>query len=357
MVSPFEEVMFLHGPSVANRFMLAPLTNQQSNPDGTCSDDEYRWLTMRGQGGFGLVSTCAAHVRAEGQGFAGQLGCFDDDQIQGLTRLASALRDAGSVGIVQLHHAGRRAAADLIEGGIVAPVDDPETGARGLSTEEVEQVIDSFAAGAVRAQASGFAGVELHGAHDYLICEFLSAALNHRTDHYGGTAENRARLLFEIIEEVRRRCGQEFLLAVRLSPEGFGVQTTDMIEIFDRLVADGQVDLVDLSLWDCFKAPAEEGLGDSLLGLFAERPRGEVRIAAAGHLYSGTDIQRVLDLGADIAALGRFGVVNHDAPRRLEADKNASMRELPIPRAVLAEEGVGPAFIAYLSNWKGFVGE
>ena len=357
MVSPFDELTFLHGPRAANRLMLAPLTNQQSNPDGTCSDDEYRWLTMRAQGGFGLVSTCAAHVRSEGQGFAGQLGCFDDAQLPGLSRLAAALHEEGAIGIVQLHHAGRRAAAELIQGSPVAPVDDPATGARGLSTAEVEQVIESFVAGAVRAQQAGFDGVELHGAHDYLICEFLSAALNQRTDRYGGTAENRSRLLFEIVEWIRRRCGEDFLLAIRLSPERFGVQTRDMVEVFDRLVDGGNVDLVDLSLWDCFKAPAEEGLGESLLGLFTERPRGELRVAAAGQLYSGGDIQRVLDLGADLAVLGRFGIVNHDAPRTLEGDPTAKMRELPVPRKVLEAEGVGAPFLTYLSSWQGFVGD
>ncbi len=357
MTSPFHSVSFAHGPTARNALMLAPLTNQQSNADGTCSEDEHRWLTMRAQGGFGLVSTCAAHVSPEGRGFAGQMGVFDDTLLPGLTALADDLRAAGAVSIVQLHHAGRRAAVDLIEGAPVAPVDDPETGARGLSTEETEAVGQRFVEAAVRAQQAGFDGVELHGAHDYLLCEFLSAELNQRTDRFGGNAEGRARLLFEIIDEVRRRCGEDFLLAVRLSPERFGVDTTDMLEVYDRLVDGGKVDLIDLSLWDSFKAPAEASLGSSLLGLFAERPRGQVRLAAAGRLYSWADVERVLDLGADLAALGRFGITNHDAPRLLEADPSAAMREFPVPRAVLEEEGVGEAFLAYLSNWQGFVGD
>src|ERR1700755_2402963 len=104
----FEPMSFAHGPAMKNRFMLAPLTNLQSHPDGRLSDDEFRWLTYRAKGGFGLTMTCAAHVQAVGQGFPGQLGVFSDIHLEGLTRLATAIRAAGSLAAVQLHHAGNR---------------------------------------------------------------------------------------------------------------------------------------------------------------------------------------------------------------------------------------------------------
>ena len=103
-----DSVSFRHGTSVANRVTLAPLTNQQSYADGTLSEAEYHWLTMRAQGGFGLTMTCASHVQAVGQGFPGQLGCFDDRHLEGLTQLATGIGDTGSLSVVQLHHAGRR---------------------------------------------------------------------------------------------------------------------------------------------------------------------------------------------------------------------------------------------------------
>ena len=154
----FAPLSFRHGPAMKNRFMLAPLTNLQSHADGTLSDDEFRWLTYRAQGGFGLTMTCAAHVQAVGQGFPGQLGVFSDAHLPGLTRLASAIRAAGSLSSVQLHHAGIRSPTDLV-GQPVAPSDDAETGARALSTGEVEQVIEDFITAAVRAEAAGFDGV------------------------------------------------------------------------------------------------------------------------------------------------------------------------------------------------------
>ncbi len=110
--------------------MLAPLTNTQSHPDGVLSDDEFNWLTLRAEGGFGLTMTCAAHVQAVGQGFPGQLGAFDDKHLEGLTRLAAAIKAHGSVSSLQIHHAGNRSPKELV-GTPVCPSDDPKTGARG----------------------------------------------------------------------------------------------------------------------------------------------------------------------------------------------------------------------------------
>ena len=91
----FEPLTLAHGPALKNRFMLAPLTNLQSHPDGTLSDDEFKWLTYRAKGGFALTMTCAAHVQRVGQGFPGQLGVFGDEHLPGLTRLAAAIKDYG----------------------------------------------------------------------------------------------------------------------------------------------------------------------------------------------------------------------------------------------------------------------
>lgn len=357
MSTLFDAVTFNHGPAMKNRFMLSPLTNQQSHPDGTLSDDEERWLTMRAAGGFGMTVTCASHVDSRGQGFPGQLGCFSDEHLPGLTRLAAGIRAQGSVAIVQLHHAGRRAPAELIGTSPVAPADDAKTGAQRLTTAEVLAVIESFTAAAVRCDEAGFDGVELHGAHDYLLCEFLNAEFNDRSDEFGGSREARFRIVAEIISGIRGRCRPDFHLGVRLSPERFGLATADVLDAFERLVATEMVDLIDLSLWDVFKeATDEEFAFRPLLELFTALDRATVRLAVAGHLYSGSDAQRALDRGADIVAIGRAAITNHDFPRLLQADPTAAMRELPVDREILAAEGLGPAFLDYMSNWKGFVG-
>ena len=99
-----------------NRFMLAPMTHQQSHESGALSDAELRWLTMRAQGGFGLTMTCAVHVQAQGKGFPGQLGIFSDHLLEGHQRLARAINAAQSLGVVQLHHAGIRTPRHLVDG-------------------------------------------------------------------------------------------------------------------------------------------------------------------------------------------------------------------------------------------------
>src|SRR6185295_184206 len=210
MTSLLAPMTLTRGPALRNRFMLAPLTNLQSHADGTLSDDEFHWLAMRAKGGFGLTMTCAATVQKAGQGFVGQLGVYDDRHLEGLTRLAAALRKEGSHAVVQLHHAGMRSPEKLTGQKALCPSDHGETGARAMTLDEVKQTRDDFIAAAVRCQRAGFDGVELHGAHGYLLCEFLSPEVNLREDAYGGSPENRARLLFEIIEGVRAQCRPDF---------------------------------------------------------------------------------------------------------------------------------------------------
>ena len=357
MVSLFDSVPFAHGPAMKNRFMLAPLTNQQSHVDGTLSDDEYKWLTMRAQGGFGLTMTCASHVQAIGQGFAGQLGCFADQHIDGLVRLCNGIHAADSLAFVQLHHAGRRSPKEIIGEDPVCPAADEKAGARAMTTAEVEEMIEAFIVAAVRSEKAGYDGVELHGAHDYVICQFLNAELNTRSDQYGGSFENRSRVLFDIVNGVRERCGADFNLAVRLSPERFGMKTSEIVEVFGRLVDGGKVDLIDMSLWDCFKEAADEDFaGQRLIDIFANLERGDTRLAVAGKLYSAADTQRAVDAGADIVAIGRAAVTNHDFPI-LAKDPSFAMRELPVPREVLLSEGLSESFVSYMGNWPGFVGE
>lgn len=357
MTSMFEPLSFMHGPSMPNRLMLAPLTNQQSHADGTLSDEEHRWLTMRAEGGFGLAMTCAAHVQAVGRGFSGQLGIFSDHHLAGLTRLAAHLNATGTVSYAQLHHAGNRAAVAAEGMQPVCPSDDPDTGARGLTHAEVQQLRDDFVAAAVRAQQAGFHGVELHGAHGYVLCQFLSSQINRRTDEYGGSLENRSRLLFEIIDGVRAECGDGLALAVRLSPERFGMVLDEVKEVFARLVDSGAVDLIDMSLWDVNKEPVEEPHhGRRLIEVFAALPRAGVRLGAAGRIHTPADVQRALDDGLDLAVLGRVAILHHDYPR-LAADSQWVPRQAPVPAGVLAAEGVSPAFVEYLRSTFRFVTE
>jgi len=339
-----------------NRFMLAPLTNQQSHADGTLSAEELQWLRLRAEGGFGLTMTCASHVQASGQGFPGQLGSWSNEHVAGLTELAAALNATGTVSYVQLQHSGNRSPVELVGQQPVCPSDDEGTGARALTLAEVHDVVGAFVASARRAQQAGFHGVELHGAHGYLICQFLSPELNQRTDEYGGSLANRSRLLFEIIDGIRAECGDDLAVAVRLSPERFGVQLSEIVELFGQLVDGGKVEMIDMSLWDVDRRPEVPGFeGRTLAEIFAGLPRGQVRLGVAGKIHDPADVQRVLDLGVDIAVLGRVAIMHHDYPQ-LAADPAFVPRHAPVAAEVLAGEGVSPRFVDYLmGTFKGFV--
>ncbi|MEM6726611.1 MAG: NADH:flavin oxidoreductase, partial [Bacteroidota bacterium] len=234
-------VQFSCGISMKNRFMLAPLTNTQSHEDGRLSEEEFHWLHMRAKGQFGLVMTCASHVQANGKGFPGQLGIFSDDQIGGHQRLTQAIREQDCISVIQLYHGGMRCPAELIGEAPVCPSDSPRHGARALTLPEVGVLRDNFIAAAVRAKNCGYDGVELHGAHGYILCQFISQKYNHRTDEYGGSLENRSRLLFEIVEGVRAACGPEFLVGVRLSPERFGMDISEIKWVCEQLINGNQI--------------------------------------------------------------------------------------------------------------------
>ncbi|MEO3787236.1 NADH:flavin oxidoreductase [Actinocorallia sp. B10E7] len=344
-----------HGPAWANRFAVAPLTNLQSHPDGSLSDDEYHWLVRRAQGGFGMVMTCAAHVARAGQAFPGQLAAWDDRFLPGLTRLAAGITDAGSISTLQLHHGGRRADARLSGVPVVAPWDDPAKNARALTTAEVEQVVEDFTAAAVRAERAGFHGVEVHGAHGYLICQFLSPR-NDRADHYGGSFENRTRMLWEILHGIRAATGSDFQVGLRLTPERNGIPLAEARALAADVLVSELLDYLDMSLWDAFKETYEEAHRDRLLiEHFTDLPRGATLLGVAGKIGSAPDAAWCLDKGADFVLIGAGAILHHDFPTLALADPAFHLMQ-PKPREHFVRESVGPAFLDYLAtNWDDFV--
>lgn len=356
MKTLFEPMTLAHGPAARNRFMLSPLTNCQSHDDGRLSSDEFNWLTMRAKGGFGITMTCASHVQAQGRGFPGQLGIFSDLHLGGLSRLAAAIKSEGSLAMVQLHHAGMRSPPALIGTQPVCPSDHAETGARALTLAEVEQLTEDFVAAAIRAERAGFDGVEVHGAHGYVLCQFLSAEINQRTDRYGGSLDDRARILFDVVSGIRARCRKDFIVGVRLSPERFGLKLAEIRVVAQRLMREGMIDLLDMSLWDVSKEPLEEEFrGRSLLSYFTDLDRGRVRLGAAGKIMSGANAAHCLDAGADVVVVGRGAILHHDFPIRVQKDPAFEVVSLPVTEHYLRSEGLGAAFIKYMHSWKGFV--
>ena len=353
-----EKITFLSGHQMKNRFMLAPLTNTQSHEDGVLSDDEYYWLTKRAQGGFGITMSCASHVQDVGKGFPGQLGIFDDKHIKGLTKLTTKIKEHHSLAIAQLHHAGMRSPEELIDTQPVCPSDDSNTGARALTFDEVIQLRNDFISAAVRAQKSGYQGVEIHGAHGYILSQFLSSEINRRMDDYGGSIENRSRIIFEIVDGVRNECGKDFILGVRLSPEGFGLKLAEIKEVCESLIATKKIDFLDISLWDSFKEPnEEEHKQKSLLKHFTDIDFMDTLLTVAGNIRTGKDVSKILESGVDFVTIGRGGILHHDFPKKVIEDPDFEPIKLPVSKQHLVNEGLSDKFIKYMQRWQGFVEE
>ena len=356
MKTASESITFPCGATMKNRFMLAPLTNTQSFENGILSDAECNWLSMRAQGGFGLVMTCASHVQENGKGFQGQLGIFNDVHIEGHQRLSKELKSHGALAVVQLHHAGMRAPKELIDQQPVCPSIDEETDSRALTLEEIKGVIDAFIKAAIRAKTSGYNGVEIHGAHGYLLCQFLSKEINKRQDIYGGSLENRRRIIFEIIEGIRNTCGPSFLIGVRLSPERFGMDLKEIKSVAQNLINTNLIDFLDISLWDCFKMPADLNYQDkTLLEHFTGLNFKGVKLTVAGKISSGHDVHEILKNEVDFVTIGRSAILHHDFPKRVIENPNFKPEPLPVSKSYLKKEGLSNAFIEYMNRWPNFI--
>ena len=356
MTNANTKIAFSCGAIMKNKFMLAPLTNQQSHEDGQLSDEELKWLTMRAEGEFGLVMTCAAHVQEIGKGFPGQLGIFDDSLIEGHIKLTTNIKAQGSLAVIQLHHAGMRTPFELVNGTPVCPSNNVETNARGLTLEEVKQLRDDFITAAIRAKKCGYDGVEVHGAHGYILTQFLSPEINKRTDDYGGSLINRSRILFEIVAAIREKCGKGFLLGVRLSPERYGMDIEEVKSICQQLIDEGNIDFLDLSLWDSFKIPYEEKYQKiSLLEHFSNLGFKNVKWTVAGKISSATDVQKILDAGVDFVSIGTSAILHHNFPQLVIENPAFNPIVIPVSEEYLKQEGLGQKFITYLKRWPDFV--
>ncbi len=340
-----------------NRVWLAPLTNMQSHADGSCSELEERFLGMRSDGGFGLVETCAAHVSQDGKAWPGELGVHDDAMMPGLTRLASRIRAGGGLASVQLFHGGLRAdqavsgiptwsASAYEEAGLATP--------RAGTEQDIARAIADFASAARRCADAGFHSVELHGAHGYLLSQFQSTVYNQRTDRWGGSLENRCRLIREVTRAVKA-AAPSLVLAIRLSPEDFGqakgIDLDETLELARWLKEDG-MEVLHLSLWRSATATKKRPETHAT-PLFREAVGPDVRIVAAGGIWTREDAEAQLAHGADAVALGRAAIANHDWPRRVAEGREVARS--PVSAEHLLAEGLSEGFVGYMRKWKGFV--
>ena len=318
------EPVTFRGLTLANRIVVSPMC-QYSSVDGFANDWHFVHLASRAVGGAGLVFTEATAVAAEGRISLGDLGIWNDRHIDALARIVRFVKKERSAAGVQLAHAGRKAstyppgagagAVSASEGGWqpIGPGDEPFADnyprPRAMTLADIKEAIDAFRHGAARAQHAGFDVIEIHGAHGYLIHEFLSPISNQRTDEYGGSFENRIRLCIEIVEAVRNSWPGRSPLFVRLSatdwmPGGWDIEQT--VELARRLRGLG-VDLIDCSSGGT-SLQASIPFAPGFQVPFAERIRREAAIAtgAVGLITTPTQANDIVQRGqADCVMLAR----------------------------------------------------
>lgn len=351
----FKPLTLLHGPAMRNRFMMAPLTSQQSDHDGTASKYDQSWIGQLAQSCYGLIQTSAATIEAGGIAFERQLGIHSDDHLPGLTQMATTIREGGGLSAVQLHHAGHRARPSV--GGIPAPASGKTLpGIRAITTEEVERIRDSFIMAAKRAQLAGFNGISVHGAFGWILSEFLSPNLNDRKDKYGGSMENRARFTIEVIEGIRQACGPDFQIGWRLSIERYGLRIEELREITADIFDRELIDYLDLALWDSAQVVREGKFqGKTMLSVFTEIPRKGVRLGTAGKIMSAQRAGELLDEGCDFVLIARAGILQRDFPLQVKANPMYDSPKLPVTAEYLRQGGLSERFIETMRGWQTFV--
>ncbi|TYP52463.1 NADPH dehydrogenase NamA [Thermosediminibacter litoriperuensis] len=236
---------------VRNRIVMPPMCMYSSDDRGFPNSWHLIHYATRAIGGVGLIIMEATAVERRGRISARDLGIWNDSHIEGLAKIAAEVKKYGAKIGIQLAHAGRKCSApgeDLIAPSPIA-FDETYGVPREMTEEDIKEVVSAFKAAALRAYRAGFDLIEIHGAHGYLISEYLSPLTNRRTDEYGGSIENRARFLKEVIKAVREVWPEEKPLMVRVSAEDYaegGNHDIDLADIINLVKGEG-VDIIDVS--------------------------------------------------------------------------------------------------------------
>jgi 2,4-dienoyl-CoA reductase-like NADH-dependent reductase (Old Yellow Enzyme family) len=329
-VSALFEPYRLRELTIPNRVWMPPMCQYSAAPEGPGTGAPGDWhfahYAARATGGTGLIIVEATAVAPEGRISPYDLGLWNDTQVEAFRRITGFLRTQGTVPAVQLAHAGRKASTDRPwRGGApvgpdaygwqpvapsAVPFDEKHPVPDELTVEQIRAVVGQFAEAARRALAAGFEVVEIHGAHGYLINEFLSPHSNRRTDAYGGSYENRIRFALEVVDAVRAVWPQDKPLFFRVSAtewlEEDGWTADDTVRLAAELRAHG-VDLLDVSTGGNASG-VRIPVGPGYQVPFAARVRDEARmpVAAVGLITEPEQAEKILANGeADAVLLGR----------------------------------------------------
>lgn len=331
----------INGMRLRNRVALPPLTTNYGSPEGLVTDGIIQFYGERSKN-VGLVIVEATTVRSDGRILSGSLGLWEDGQVAGMARLADSIKKSGAAAVVQISHAGARCfpGGGEMEGASPSGFAfRPDVAPLTMSLTQIDRMVSDFADAAGRAAAAGFDGVEIHGAHLYLISQFLSPLTNQRDDRYGGDARGRATFALEVVRAARERLGRDYPVLFRINAveKVEGGQTLEDALAVSRILADEGVNALDVSLipqgsWlevdgQRFLIPASAFPKDHPAGanvpLVAKiKEASGLPVIAVGKLGDGAvAAESVHDSLIDVVAIGRQMIADPDSAGKILAGK------------------------------------
>mgnify|MGYP001416676719 CR=1 FL=1 len=336
----FEE-RYIGNMLIRNRIVMPPMGTNLANELGAVTPAMIHYYRERAKGGVGLIITEINSVDTpQGCALANQLSIDDNSYIAGHNELVEAVHEHGAKIITQLHHAGRQTTPqNTLNMQPVAPsaIPDPflKVVPRELSVEEIEEIIEKFVQAAIRAQNAGYDGVEIHGAHGYLVGQFMSPFSNKRTDLYGGDLNNRMRFPLEIIRGVKEVTGENFPVLFRFSADEFvegGINLEEGMKIA-RMLEDAGVDALDVSSGIYASMPTileTMNYPEGWRAYLAENIKKEVQIPviAVGVIRSPETAEGILAEGkSDFVALGRTLIADPEWPHKALEGRTEDIRK------------------------------
>ncbi|MCK9284651.1 MAG: NAD(P)/FAD-dependent oxidoreductase [Rhodocyclaceae bacterium] len=320
----------LAGLTLKNKMILPAMGTNYANNDGTVSQRFTDYYVARARGGFALIVIEVAAVDPLGKAVGNEAGIWDDYQIPGWKKLVEELHSHGAKVFLQLHHAGRQTSAAVIGEPPVAPSPIPcpmvQELPRELTAEETWGLVDKYRDAAVRAKAAGFDGVELHGAHGYLIAQFMSPDANKRFDEFGGDFIGRMKFPTEIVKRIKQACGKDFPVTIKVSGDehvhgGRAIQETRAVA---RQLEEAGIDGIEISLGSYASLAYISGPGGAMPPGYNVDHAAEVKksvkipVIAVGRIADPFIAEDILQTGkADFVAIGRAAIADPDFPNKI----------------------------------------
>lgn len=334
LFSPFT----IRGKIIKNRFTVPAMVTNFCTSDGKATDRYIAYHEAKAKGGFGLIITEDYAIDPLGRGFKNVAGLWNDDQIESHSELPRRVHKYGATILAQIYHCGRQTNRDAIHSEPVSasaiPCPFGTDIPRELTTAEVKEMVGKYGDTALRAKKCGFDGVEIHGGHGYLITQFLSPYSNKRVDEYGGSFLNRARFALEIIHDIRSKCGDDFIVGMRISADEMveGGLTLEDSKALVPYFEEAGVDLINVSVGNYLSVDLNVAPSYIKHGWFADMAKEikeicNIPVIAVSRINDPILANSIIRSGkADFTAMGRASLADPDLPNKAKEGRFDEIR-------------------------------